>query len=325
MKTKSYVDEEEYQKLVKKIEEESPYQRKKSAKNKWMTAPELGRLLGLKKTERYWLIHKNYFKSEELLGAIRIDIESFEKWYANQVKYHKVNGEPPGKERSYSVKDLSEMLDMSEWVIRDIIRQNNIETIVVDYWMRVPREAFWDWYKGQTRYRTLEDRARDAEDEAAFISMPQMARLLGITRQQVYTLLASPKYKDIFEIIIIADRKRITKESFQKFLSCQNKYQVDKKRELALELEMELKMGSLYPDSKREEPKEEEVKKFPKLEGKKFLSMQEAADFAGVSRALISKWYMENKFPVYKAGNRILIYQKEFREWLEKEQKGGKR
>ncbi len=63
-----------------------------------MTVPEMGKLLGLKKTDRYWLVHKNVFESKEIAGKIRINIASFEKWYANQIKYHKVTGEESGKE-----------------------------------------------------------------------------------------------------------------------------------------------------------------------------------------------------------------------------------
>ena len=44
--------------------------------------PEMGKLLGLKKTDRYWLVHKNVFESKEIAGKIRINIASFEKWYA---------------------------------------------------------------------------------------------------------------------------------------------------------------------------------------------------------------------------------------------------
>ena len=51
-----------------------------------MTVPEMGKLLGLKKTDRYWLVHKNVFESKEIAGKIRINIASFEKWYANQIK-----------------------------------------------------------------------------------------------------------------------------------------------------------------------------------------------------------------------------------------------
>ena len=45
-----------------------------------MTVPEMGKLLGLKKTDRYWLVHKNVFESKEIAGKIRINIASFEKW-----------------------------------------------------------------------------------------------------------------------------------------------------------------------------------------------------------------------------------------------------
>ena len=76
----------------------SPYKRRPTQKRTWMTVPEMGKLLGLKKTDRYWLVHKNVFESKEIAGKIRINIASFEKWYANQIKYHKVIGEEPGKE-----------------------------------------------------------------------------------------------------------------------------------------------------------------------------------------------------------------------------------
>ena len=47
---------------------------------------------------------------------------SFEKWYANQVKYHKVTGEEPGmelKSRSFSPREISEM----PGILRSITRQ----------------------------------------------------------------------------------------------------------------------------------------------------------------------------------------------------------
>ena len=94
---------------------------------KWMSVHEMGDMLGLKKTDRYWLVHKNYFRTETLLGKMRVEIASFEKWYANQ-----------------------------------------------------------DWYHSQSRYRTQEDRKKDAAAEAASLSMPEMARLLDVPRSTVY-------------------------------------------------------------------------------------------------------------------------------------------
>ena len=63
-----------------------------------MSVPEMGRILGLCKTDTYWLIKKNYFETVLVGGSMRVKIDSFEKWYANQFWYHKVDGTPPGEE-----------------------------------------------------------------------------------------------------------------------------------------------------------------------------------------------------------------------------------
>ena len=62
-----------------------------------MSVPEMRKLLGLKKTDSYWLVHKNFFKTEVIGGMMRIDLVSFEKWYANQVKYKKSGRRRTGK------------------------------------------------------------------------------------------------------------------------------------------------------------------------------------------------------------------------------------
>ena len=106
-----------------------------------MTVPEMGKLLGLKKTDRYCLVHKNVFESKEIAGKMRINIASFEKWYANQIKYHKVTGEEPGKELkawSYSVPEMARL-------VYDLINKNNMEVVVVDYWKRIPKDSFQKW------------------------------------------------------------------------------------------------------------------------------------------------------------------------------------
>lgn len=103
---------------------------------KWMIVTEMGNLLGLKKTDRYWLVHKNVFERKELLGKMRVNVASFEKWYANQVKYHKVTGEDLGskwKEWSYSIRDIARILSIEESVVYDLLIRENIETVTVDY------------------------------------------------------------------------------------------------------------------------------------------------------------------------------------------------
>ena len=97
MDEKGKMNTEKYEELIKEVEANSPYKRLSSAKKKWLSVSEMSELLGLKKTERYWLVHKNFFETKEIAGKMRVNIESFEKWYVNQIKYHKVNGEEPGK------------------------------------------------------------------------------------------------------------------------------------------------------------------------------------------------------------------------------------
>ena len=82
-----------------------------------MSVPEMGRMLGLGKTESYWLIKKNYFKTILVGNTMRVMIDSFEEWYANQFKYQKVDGTPPGEElkkTTYSVEELGQRLGLKE-------------------------------------------------------------------------------------------------------------------------------------------------------------------------------------------------------------------
>ena len=75
---------------------------------------EMGQLLGLRKVESYWLVHKGYFDTVLVGDKMRVVTDSFEAWYASQVKYRKINGEPPGsklRQESYSAKDIAEMLE----------------------------------------------------------------------------------------------------------------------------------------------------------------------------------------------------------------------
>ena len=46
---------------------------------------EMGDLLGLKKTERYWLVHKNVFETKIILGKMRV-LASGEKGHSGSGK-----------------------------------------------------------------------------------------------------------------------------------------------------------------------------------------------------------------------------------------------
>ena len=218
--------EEEFHELVKEIESQSAYKRVPSPEKKYMSVAEMGRILGLKKTDRYWLVHKNFFKTEVILGKMRVELESFEKWYANQLKYHKVTGEEPGqelKQRSYSPKDIAEILQISEWQVYQEMKKADVEYILVDYWKRYPKEAFDEWYRNQNRFRNARDREKVRDIVEGSMRMPEMARMLGVSRSVVYNIIDR---SDILKTVELDGRRRVTKKSFYEWYASQDRYHI---------------------------------------------------------------------------------------------------
>ena len=192
-----------------------------------MSVTEMRKMLGLGKTDSYWLVHKNCFETIMVNGKMRIVIDSFEKWYANQIKHVKVDGPPPGEELraySYSVREVAEMLSIDDSSVYYLIKRDQIPTFKVETWTRIRKKDFDKWYASQNKHRTQEDREKDAQMESETMTMPEMARELYITRKAVYNILAKKENQDIFEIVIIADKKRITRESFERWYAGQSEY-----------------------------------------------------------------------------------------------------
>ena len=63
-----------------------------------MSVRQMGNLLGLKKTDSYWLVKKGLFKVIMVKGKMRIMKDSFEEWYKSQTHYKKVAQEPSAEE-----------------------------------------------------------------------------------------------------------------------------------------------------------------------------------------------------------------------------------
>lgn len=149
--------------------------------------------------------------------------------------------------------------------------------------------------------------------EAATLTMPEMARQLGITRHQVYSILNSQKYKHFFEFVTIADRKRITKESFQKFLDGQDEYHLDPANDYE---ELALEENVALADFRRK--KLVQTGDRGRNGNLQYLTIDEAAFMAKVSRSMINHWCTKGYFPVVKVRTHVRIKRKEFEAWLEK-------
>ena len=199
-----------------------------------MSVPEMRKLLGLKKTASYWLVHKNYFETKLIDGKMRVDLESFEKWYANQVKHKKVNGEVPGQElmkTSYSFMDVANLLGIRDSSVYAVWKEENLETIIVEHVRRIPIAVFESWYENQIMYQKADRMPTLMDMEADYILLQDAAELLGITREKLSAITRMSRFKTDFEIRIFQNKKWISKKSFQQFLNAQSVYQVIKEPE----------------------------------------------------------------------------------------------
>ncbi len=192
-----------------------------------MTVPEMRRLLGLKKTDAYWLVKQGYFKSvcnEPSGRRIRIMRDSFEEWYASQFHYHKVTGEPPGANwtsTTISVEEAAKILGLTSGAIYCLLEKDRtlMKTVIVAGQTRIYTDSFEEWYINQYHYRKVTDDnhpGRGIIDES--ISSKEAADLLGIPRKNLYSRLQTAG----IETVKIDGRLRIMKDSFDRYLQSKN-------------------------------------------------------------------------------------------------------
>lgn len=272
---------------------------KEPALQKTMSVPEMRKLLGLKKTEGYWLVHREFFKTEIIGGMMRVDIESFEKWYANQVKHKKVNGEEPGRElikSSYSFQDAANLLGVNNACLYEIWKKEERKTIKVDFVKRIPKEEFENWLSEQTVYKKSDRIPTISNMEKGYIRFKEIARLLNIQEDTMLKLIRTGKYKSLFEVRVFDNKKWISRKSFRLFLNAQNEYRITDNDE------------NTSPDNLI-------------IETKEYISRNEAAELAGVKASTITKWIQAEAFPCVGAGKVLKIKRADFLAWLNERRK----
>ncbi len=272
---------------------------KEPALQKTMSVPEMRKLLGLKKTEGYWLVHREFFKTEIIGGMMRVDIESFEKWYANQVKHKKINGEEPGRELikgSYSFQEAANLLGVNNACLYEIWKKEERKTIKVDFVKCIPKEEFDKWLYGQTAYKKSDRMPTIKDMEKDYIRFEETARLLNIQEEVMLKLTRTGKYKALFEVRVFDNKRWILRKSFRLFLNAQNEYRVDGNYE------------NILSDDLIAETKE-------------YVSRNEAAELAGVTASTITKWIQAEVFPCIGAGKGLRIKRTDFLDWLNESRK----
>lgn len=265
-----------------------------------MSVPEMRKLLGIKKTESYWLVHKNYFKTELINGTMRVDIASFEKWYANQTKHKKVTGEKPGAQlcaASYSFRDVANMLGEYDGTIYDLWNRKGLPTVTVNYRKRIPREIFDSWYEKQNEYHKVDGPATIEEIEEKFILFREAAAMLKMSNEELLTLIRKGKYKDLLEMRMFDNRRWISRRGFQDFLNLNDQYKIRQAKN---------ESGS-------------GISKF--FSQKQYISKEEAARIAGVSKSTVAKWALKGTFPCRAAGYVMRIERIPFLKWVDENRK----
>lgn len=265
-----------------------------------MSVPEMRKLLGIKKTESYWLVYKNYFKTELINGTMRVDIASFEKWYANQTKHKKVTGEKPGAQlcaASYSFRDVANMLGEYDGTIYDLWNRKGLPTVTVNYRKRIPREIFDSWYEKQNEYHKVDGPATIEEIEEKFILFREAAAMLKMSNEELLTLIRKGKYKDLLEMRMFDNKRWISRRGFQDFLNLHDQYKIRQAKN---------ESGS-------------GISKF--LSQKQYISKEEAARIAGVSKSTVAKWALKGTFPCRAAGYVMRIERIPFLKWVDENRK----
>ena len=123
-----------------------------------MSVPEMARILGLGKTESYWLVHKGYFKTITIGRNMRVMIDSFEEWYAGQFHYKKVNGSPPGSNwtsSTMSIQETADLIGLPSWAFYELLKKNPFIVTTISNKKRIDIDSFEKWYQNQSTYKKV--------------------------------------------------------------------------------------------------------------------------------------------------------------------------
>lgn len=134
---------------------------------KSMSVHEMRDILGIGKTESYWLIKKHYFETVMVFGKMRVLVDSFENWYASQMWYRKVDGTPPGQNLSHtlSIQEAADALGICTATIYELLKRHPIKVYQVGRIRRIDRDSFEQWRSGNPRYKKTAEGSEACETE----------------------------------------------------------------------------------------------------------------------------------------------------------------
>lgn len=194
---------------------------KKPKKKTTMSVTELGKKLGLKKTEAYYLVRKEFFETITVYGQMRVVIDSFEEWYANQWHYKKVDGEHPGWKLAVYItpEEIEADLGINDagWLIYN---SGKFQLHRIRGQVCIKRCDYEEWYRSQFRYTRVNGEPPGKIYPPSYSSQ-EVAAMLGIPlRNTLYFLVK----KEVFKSFHADGQLRIDIESFEEWYRNQDHY-----------------------------------------------------------------------------------------------------
>jgi excisionase family DNA binding protein len=134
------------------------------------------------------------------------------------------------------------------------------------------------------------------------MSLPDIARLLDVSRNTVYAILKSKSGRDLLEVITVADRKRVMNESFERWYVRQKEYL--KPEDMPANAP---RTRMSYADSltKKKVKTTKGIREVHNSDNPDYLTVDEAALIAKTDTARVYKWIKAGRFPVLRISRKV--------------------
>ena len=137
------------------------------------------------------------------------------------------------KSWSYSVKEVADLLGVDEYLVYDLLKKNQMEAVIVDYWKRIPKESFQNWYKldlsndyeelaqeqnialaNFRRKKLSQTGIRGSNGNIKYLTFDEASYLAKVSRSMINKWADKGK----FTVIKVGSRVRIRRDEFEDWM-----------------------------------------------------------------------------------------------------------
>ena len=119
-----------------------------------------------------------------------------------------------------SVAEIAQLLGIAEGTAEELLAKIKLGQVVIYGKRRILKNSFETWYRSQSFYRTVSDQEADRQLYGDTVTMPEIARMLGVHRNTIYGLVKAGH----FETVKTARTTLVKRDSFERWYQGQNRY-----------------------------------------------------------------------------------------------------